>query len=164
MVSFGLLDENGPKKEGPLRILSGPLKFRQILQHICTQYTGKQIRGKSILISVTSSRTWGVWIEGFWYFSLEIIAFGERAKVWIPGGIWRGQNVRRTDFKKHWKTLGICKISSFWRVRFEGCCYFSIGFNAFCERRKVSISEGIWSDQKGDVGVNTLKSKSNHTR
>ena len=59
-----------------------------------------------------------VWIEGFWYFSLEIIAFGERAKSWIPGGIWSGQNVRRTDFKKHWKTLGICKISSFWKVRF----------------------------------------------
>ena len=69
---------------------------------------------------MTSSSFRRVRIEGFWYFSFEIIAFGERAKIWIPGGIWSGQNVRRTDFKKHWKTLGICKISSFWSVWFAG--------------------------------------------
>ena len=120
--------------------------------HVWTGLTGNWTNFKKPYKTcgiLTSSSFRRVRIEGFWYFSLEIIAFGERAKIWIPGGIWSGQNVRRTDFKKHWKTLGICNISSFWRVRFEGFCYFSIGFNAFCERWKVSIPEGIWSDQKG---------------
>ena len=76
-----------------------------------------------------------VWIEGFWYFSLEIIAFGERAKIWIPGSIWRAFGVTQkgctTVFKKHYKTCGILTISSFWRVRFEGLCNFSLVFIAF---------------------------------
>ena len=76
-----------------------------------------------------------VWIEGFWYFSLEIIAFGERAKNWIPGSIWRAFGVTQkgctTVFKKRYKTCGILTISSFWRVRFEGFCNFSLVFIAF---------------------------------
>ena len=119
--------------------------FREL--KMCVERNSQKHLKTCWIFNISSIRR--VWIEGFWYFSFEIIAFGERAKIWIPGGIWSGQNVRRTDFKTHWKTLGICKISSFWSVRFEGFCYFSIGFNALCEITKISNKECIWIHQKG---------------